>query len=210
MKRKLLNGVRFCSCCGKRILFQGYGDKTRLSHIMETKMLCYDCAYWLNLIEYPPEDMEILGNQCLLVHPHIINRNDKSIILGGDGKKRWFVKPGVKLVESNDIWNIGTVPERFSDRLQPTLYEITEKAYKQLKRNPKWCIARACMDRYNCYRYDLSLEEETGPYNKIPKKWHVGDEHCGFRFENKEILTDDSNIKTLKLLANGKESEEGA
>jgi len=205
MKCKLLNGVRFCSCCGARILFQGYNEQNRFAHIMEQKGICYDCAYWQNLIEYPPKNMEVLSNQCIVINPFVADSKDKSIILGGKGKKRWFVKQGAQLIMSNDIWVIGTIPERFRNQFKTSVYEITKKAYNQLRRNSKWCKARACMDRYNCFRYDLSLEDKYEPYNKIPKKWRVGDEHCGFRLDPKEILTDDSNVKTLKILVNGKE-----
>lgn len=203
---KLLKGVRFCSCCGARILLQGYNKQNRFAYIMEQKGICYDCAYWLSLAEYPPKYMEVLNNQCVTIHPFVDDCKDKSIILGGRGKKRWFVKPGVQLIMSNDVWIIGTPPERFKFQFKNSIYEITEKAYRQLRRNKRWCKARACMDRYNCYRFDLSLEDELGQYNKIPKKWRIGDEHCGYRLDPKEILTDDSSVKTLKLLANGKEN----
>lgn len=204
MSYKIFNGVRRCKCCGNLILFQGYDENSRICHIMERKMVCHDCAYWLDLIKHPQKDMEILDHECLIIHPHIADKKDKAIILGGKGKKRWFIKPGGTLIASNDIWIIGTVPERFQNSLPPTVYEITLKAYNQLKRNPRCCISRACMDRYHCFRFDKSLEEENGPFNIVPEKWKVGGEHCGFRIDPKEILSDDSSAQTLKDLINGR------
>lgn len=205
MECRILGGVKKCRLCGKRIFLQGYDiTRDRISNIMDQEKICYECAFWRRTIEFPPDNMEVLGDKCLIIYPHVCDRYDRSITLGGKGVTRWFVKRGLKLIESNDIWLYGTIPERFREQLPPTVFEITQKAYRQFKRNPNWCRARSCMDRYHCYRFDLSLEEESGPFNKIPKKWKLGEEHCGYRLDQSEILSDDGSIKTLKLLANGK------
>lgn len=190
---RLLRSTKICAHCGSRIFTQGFDDQHRLSHIMIRKGICYECAFWEELIAYPPQDTEVLGNKCLKICPGI-SKKSIGVILGGKGKVRYFMRPDMQVLCSNDIWQIGTIPERFRNQLTPTLVEITKKAYKQLKRNDKKCQARACLDRYHCFRYNLELEKEHEPYNKVPVNWKVGNEHCGFRIDPSEILSDESNV----------------
>ncbi len=187
---KVLRGFRICSSCGKRIWDQGYDQESRISYIMVRDKVCYDCAYWKELIDYPPEYLEILGNQCIRIHP-VADKKNKALLLGGKGKMRYFMRKDGALLQSNDIWVIGTIPERFREALPSTISEITLRAYKQLKKSPKKCKARACMDRYHCWRFNLELEKECGPFNAIPPKWNVGDEHCGYFIPLKDIAIDE-------------------
>lgn len=190
---KMLRSTKICAHCGSRIFTQGVNNEHRLSHIMKRMGICYECAFWEDFIAYPPQYTEVLGNRCLKICPGI-SKKEIGVILGGKGKTRYFMRPDMQVFCSNDIWQIGTIPERFRTQLTPTLIEITERAYKQLKRNNKKCQARACFDRYNCFRYNLELEKENEPYNKVPANWKVGNEHCGFRIDPSEILSDESNV----------------
>lgn len=192
INQKLLNAVRVCKCCGARMFLQGYNNKNRIVRIMEKQMVCYECAFWMDIIEYPPEHLEVIGNKCLRIYP-VANKKDKTLILGGKGKMRYFTRLDFFAFQSNDIWTIGTIPDRFSSMLHSTAMEITLKAYKQLQRNNKRCQARACLDRYHCFRYNAALERETGPYNSIPANWKVGNEYCGSFINFNEILSDESN-----------------
>lgn len=54
------------------------------------------------------------------------------------------------------------------------------------------------MDRYHCYRYDLNVEKESGPFNTIPPKWKVGEEHCGFFINKEDIAIDESSVSKRK------------
>lgn len=192
MERKLFSGVRLCKCCGTRMLFQGYNTQNHLTYIMEKKQVCYECAFWQDIIQYPPEYLEIIDNKCLRVYP-VANKKDKTLILGGKGKMRYFIRPDYSVFRSNDIWTIGTIPDRFASKFHPTAIEVTLKAYRQLQQNNKRCQARACLDRYHCFRYNLALEQETGPYNSIPANWKVGNERCRSFISFNEILSDSSN-----------------
>lgn len=192
MKRKILNGIRFCTCCGTRILFQGYDTQHRLTHTMQQNTICYTCAFWKDIIDYPPEYMEIIGQKCMKVFP-VADKSDKSLILGGKGKMHYFVRNDLSVFQSNDIWVVGVIPERFQIQLQPTAHEITSKTFKRLQKNPMKCKARGCFDRYHCLRYNLELEKD-GPFNPIPLKWNIGDEHCKFFIDFDDAYIDDSSV----------------
>lgn len=183
---KILKGFRTCSLCGKRIWNQGYDQDSHIYHIMTKDKVCYDCAYWKDLIDYPPEYMEVLGHQCLRLHP-VADKKNKALLLGGRGKMRCFMRKDGTLFRSNDIWIIGNIPEQFRHALPSTVSEISVRAYNQLKKSTQKCKARACMDRYRCYRYDLNIEKDSGPFNVIPPKWNVGDEHCSFFIDIKDF-----------------------
>lgn len=193
MARRLLNGVRRCGNCNKRILMQGYNINKHIGELMDKCCICYECAFWQELIDYPHADMEVVGNQCLKVGG-VENKWNKVLILGGKGVMRYFMRLDFSTFRSNDVWLIGTIPERFRKQIPPTAIEITSKAYNQLNRNNKRCLARGCMDRYNCVRFDLSLEDKKGAANTVPDSWKVGDEHCGFRIGFENIINDERNI----------------
>lgn len=193
MRLTIRGGLSACSSCGRTTLVQGFSSGGRISHIMERENICYECAVWNETIARPPEHMEVLGHECLRICP-VADKKDKSNILGGRGKRRFFIRNDGSLLESNDIWNVGHIPERFRERLPPTVREITRTAYKKLANFNGKCRARACLDRYNCYRYDTEVERESGPYNRIPVKWHEGDEHCVSFISKKDM--DITNNKT--------------
>lgn len=192
MTRRMLNGIRFCKCCGARMLLQGFDTKHRLSHIMQKKMICYECAYWQDIIDYPPEHLEIIGNKCLKICP-VGNKKDKTIILGGKGKMRYFVRADLSIFQSNDIWLIGVIPARFIDNLKPTAKEITKKVFNRLTKKNQKCKARGCYDRYHCLRYNLELEAD-GAFNVVPSNWKIGGERCKFFINIDDAYIDDSSV----------------
>ena len=191
---RILSKLTYCKLCGSKIWMQGYNIQSHITHIMKKNNVCYECAFWEELIAYPPEYMEVINQQCLRLHP-VANKKDKTLILGGKGKMRYFMRTDGSLIQSNDIWTIGTIPERFISQLPTTAVEITLKAYRQLKKSSKKCYARGCMDRYDCFRYDRALEnDEKGSFNAIPPKWNVGDEHCVFFINIQDIKSDESSV----------------
>ncbi len=179
--------VKYCKLCGNKIWMQGYDTENRFAYIMAQKCICYECAYWEDLIAYPPQYLEVVKNQCVRLHP-VANNKDKTLILGGKGKKKYFLRSDGTLIETNDIWVIGTIPDRFASRLPITAVEISIKAFRQLSRTNRKCQARGCFDRYHCLRYNLALEnDERGPFNTVPPKWRVGDEHCRYFIHLQEV-----------------------
>lgn len=187
----LINGLKKCSCCGNRLLQQGYRELNRLSQLMDRHKICYECAFWKEIIDYPPEDYHIVGNRCMKIGEWVDNY-DSSMTLGSRGKVRYFVTKDNQVFKSNDVWIVGTVPERFRDILKPTLQEIPRKIHDKLKKHNKRCLAKGCLDRYHCFRYDASKEKT--PHNKIPYNWKPGGEKCRDFLNRNEIITDESNI----------------
>lgn len=195
----IYNNVGKCRHCGRRFWLQGFNEQNRIAYNMAKYNICYDCAFWEDLLAYPPMYMEVLGNVCVRLHP-VADKKDKALLLGGKGKMRYFMKLSGGLIQSNDIWIIGTVPERFKSVLNPTVTEISKKAFHKLSRTDRRCYGRACLDRYNCYRYERSIERESGPFNAIPPKWKVGDEHCGFFINLDEFKFDNNCIDNKPIL----------
>lgn len=70
---------------------QNYNTQNRIAHIMVRDGVCYECAYWEDLIAYPPEYMEVVNHKCLRLHP-VADKKDKTLILGGKGKMRYFMR----------------------------------------------------------------------------------------------------------------------
>lgn len=202
---KVLSKVKRCTLCGNKIWAQGYDIQHRISRIMFQKNICYDCAYWEELIAYPPQYMEVLENQCLRLHP-VVEEKKKTIILGGKGKMRYFMRSDGTLFRSNDIWQIGLIPERFRSQLPNTVLEISQVGYTRLSKDKRKCFARGCFDRYNCFRYDLTIEDtDSGAFNTIPPKWKVGDEHCRSFLNLSEILSDPSSLN-ITIKNNGRKN----
>lgn len=193
MGQRLFTRIKYCSCCGVKILSFGYDSQNRIAHLMGQKRICYECAFWQDMIDYPPEYFEVVDGKCLRIHP-VADKKDKTLILGGKGKMRYFMRADKSVFQSNDIWVIGTIPKRFVDKFKPTAKEITLKAYRQLKSTAKVCYAKACFDRYHCYRYSLDIEKD-GAYNIVPVKWKVGGERCRFFINKIDILSDESSVK---------------
>lgn len=192
MKLKMLNGIRFCTYCGARMLLQGYDTQHRLAHIMKQEGICYTCAFWRDIQDYPPEHLEIIGHKCLKVCP-VADKKDKALILGGKGKMRYFIREDFTTFQSNDIWLIGIIPEIFLGDFKSTAKEITQKTFKKLQRNGQKCKSRGCFDRYHCLRYDLALECD-GAFNSVPLKWNAGDERCKFFINLDNAYIDDSSV----------------
>lgn len=196
MKRQLLGAVSFCSQCGCRLLLQGYMEDHRLSRIMQQRHICFECAYWGEMKEYFPKHYEVMGNMVLKIIPEVTEK-DPTILLGGKGKIRYFVRTSDNtLFKSNDIWLIGTIPGRFKDNFKPTVIEVNGYCYKRLLTFKRKCKSKACFSRYRCFRYDLSIEVKNGPYNKIPKFWDFNRSYCKFFMDNTDpqlIIATSSN-----------------
>ena len=192
----ILKGIKSCKHCGKKYFMQGFSTEDRITMMMDREKICYDCAYWKNIINYPLPYMEVVGNICIKVMPKV-KKKEKTMLLGGKGKIKYFIRTDwSELVSSNDIWQIGTIPEVFREQLPPTLIELPKNIYKRLEKYMGRCKARGCFDRYNCFRYNLEVEKDKiGAFNKIPPAWQIGNEHCKHFINLDEITNDDGSVK---------------
>lgn len=191
--------IRKCRECGKRILLHNMNPQQRITRIMKDDSLCYECAYWYEILNYPLSYQEIVNNVVLRVYPED-KEPDPTKILGCRGKYRYFQRSDNTLFCSNDVWIIGKIPEHLQKHFSDTAIEITKKAYLRLVKNPNKCHARGCFDRYECMRYKIELEKESGAFNQIPSKWKIGDERCRFFLNKSEIIKEYIYPKVKKKL----------
>ena len=175
--------------CGARLPVRGYDENTKIGATTSKKQLCYDCAYWSRMMKHPPKNLEVMDGYCLTLEG-IYDKSDKTLLLGGKGKIRYFMRKDHTLVCSNDIWHIGRVPERFLEHFPDTITEISKNTYMKLKRFDKPCQSKSCLDRYRCLRY--RVEEEKDPYNSIPKNWKAGGERCLYFIDREKIAPENS------------------
>lgn len=168
-----------CKKCGKKFFHFGITEFNPVCKRMMKERICWECAWWERIISHPPENMEIVGNQCYQVFP-FVNKEERPVgtILGGKGRRHYLLKKNGDCIRSNDVWWIGEIPWRFQSQLKPTGWWTTLRYYSSLKRSHRHCHARACMDRYYCYRYEYKIEFDGDIKAMPPHDWIIGGEHC--------------------------------
>lgn len=188
MRLPIHNKIKRCALCNALIYMDRYDERDRHVHIMKRDNICYNCAYWTNLSKYRPEHFEVFNGEAIIAYPIVAKKSDKTVRLGSGGDSHYFLRTDRSLVASNDIWKYGKIPPAFRHLFPDTVIEISKMAHHRLRRNPRVCHARGCLDRYSCLRYDISDEQRYGAYNKIPKNWCVGNEKCK-QFVNNKLNT---------------------
>lgn len=198
-KNCVLGNKYQCARCGNPVYAFNLYDKEELCQTMLKKHICWECAYWEYFLKHPPDYLEIIGNKCYQVLPFVEDTNFNQI-LGGNGKTRFLLKKDGTCVKSNDIWWINIIPWKYQCQLSPTGWWTTRKVYDSLKRSKHICIAKGCLDRYHCYRYQYQNEFDKEPYNKVPKDWVVGSERCPAFISLHEIKGYDEYVKPSDII----------
>ena len=140
--------------------------------------LCFECSFWLSIINNPPDGMEVVGDTCYRILPFQKNP-PVGALLGNNGKTFYFMANDLTVKKSNDVWTIGKIPSRFSRKLAPSGYFVNKNIYDKLINDKFNCDAIGCYDRYHCLLYDYRQEfYMDAPFNKIPLDWKVGEEYC--------------------------------
>ena len=188
-----------CSQCGKQVYAFNLYDEERLCKTMTRKHICWECAYWGYFLKHLPKYLEIIGNRCYQVLPFIKDTSFNQI-LGGNGKTKYILKKNGDCIKSNDIWWINIIPWKYQSQLQPTGWWTTKRVYTSLQRSKHKCIAKGCLDRYHCYRYQYQNEFDKEPYNKVPKNWIVGSERCPAFIPLREIKDYDEYVKPSDII----------
>ena len=174
MARRIRDNLRTCSLCGKKILDYGYRNGETYNSMSKSE-LCYECAFWLNLIDNPVDGQEVILGKCYRVHEGGRKRFFKTY---GSKRVLYILKKDGTAMKTNDVWPLGDVPERFKDKLPDTAYWIGKKEFNRLKNGVRRCKAKGCMDRYHCLLFDYRTEFDRRPFNFVPNTWKVGDECC--------------------------------
>lgn len=167
-----------CESCGKKIRADCYNKSSNIYKRMFAESVCYDCAYWLEIIENMPETYEIIDGVCYDFQPFCPKEKAKTANLGSNGKRMYILKNDGSVKMSNDVWDKGHVPKQFLDKLKDTAIFIPREVYEPLTIRKATCENKGCYDRYHCFFYDFRIEYDKGPFNKIPKDWITGNEYC--------------------------------
>lgn len=183
--------------CGKKFLRIDHpirnGAET-LARIVKEKDICYECAFWTNLIDEPPDGLQVTGGKCYNVLPFIENPTIY-MTLGSGGNTRYFLTNDYELIKSNDVWFIGTIPQRFKEHLPNTGWFCSKKVYEKWSNFNGRCYERGCFDRYKCLRFKTEIEIQEGAFNSLPPVWKYGDECCRDFINTDEIENYVSPIK---------------
>ena len=165
-----------CGICSNKDDFCDWDVSSRLFDIMMKHKVCHHCAFWIDLINNPIYGHEIIDGFYFVIHPSV--KRPLNVVAFSGGKEHYIRKNDGTLYKSNNIECKGKVPEQFKDKLPNTAVFLKLIDYQNLKNFPFTCAARGCWDRYNCIRYDISIEQEYGKFNEVPESHIIGSEPC--------------------------------
>lgn len=162
-----------CSICKVEYDPNEFDLRNPLPKLMRDRGLCFNCAFWTNKIESPDSNREIVNGE-----HYVFSKNTSQYFQGSGGRPFYAIHNDGSLIFSNSVWYQGVIPERFREKLPDTAKFVAKKTFLKLQSNPFKCSSKGCWDRYHCYRYDMSIEEKSGPWNTIPKNHIAGQESC--------------------------------
>lgn len=166
-----------CKYCGKVENMDIYDTTRPYVQRMVQNKTCFACLFWDDYIRNPiPGTVVISGRLCrATLHQEYIGHSTKR------RKTAKFVfNVHTRQAEwADDLTVLGRVPPHFYDKIPDGYKFVPEQVYERIKRflAPK-CLKKGCFDRYNCFWYDVSIEEENGPWNQLPKDYQPGMEGC--------------------------------
>lgn len=164
-----------CNICGGTDDMNGYDEQCQLFQSMKKHHICHNCAYWQEIIQHPPLNMEVIGGVAYIANPFV--HRPLHVIKGNFGKEFYIRKYDRSVWRINNLWVLGRVPERFIAHFPDTANFLSLMTYQKLSKDNFKCHAKGCWDRYHCLRYDLQLEKD-GAFNVVPASHRVGDEQC--------------------------------
>lgn len=165
-----------CSCCSQEDNFSAYKPTTALLPYMIEQHVCYECAFWQNIIATPIYGQEVIDGYLFVIHSSTLRPLH---VLNFSKGKEYYIrrKSDGELIKSNNVECKGKIPEHFREQLPDTADFLKLMDWQKLKNYPFPCVSRGCWDRYNCFRYDMSVEKD-GAFNIIPPTHEVGSEPC--------------------------------
>ncbi len=97
-----------CPCCGKRFT-------RRLAPDAYVENNCYDCSFWLVKVNYPHY---MVRHQVIISGHHYMWYAETAGFIRGFGGRRFKIQfLDGRIVETNNLWHNGQVPERFRSML---------------------------------------------------------------------------------------------
>lgn len=98
-----------CKCCGKTY-------KKRHSPEAYLGNNCFDCSFWLCKTDYPDY---VANRRAIINGDHYMAYAETDGIFRGSGGRRFIIQffDG-RIIETNNLWHQGTIPDRFRELLQ--------------------------------------------------------------------------------------------
>lgn len=153
-----------CEKCGAIVHPEDYREGTLWKNRMTTQSVCFECAYWLDLIEHPVAHFQIINHQYFSLPPEVDEGEPIHHILTHSGH----------LFDSTRLFNYGRIPERFWQELPNTANFLSHSRYRTIKANQEFeCDRKGCWDRKHCLWYKGPID-----WNEIPESHKVGAEQC--------------------------------
>lgn len=152
-----------CTTCGR--IVREYEQRSFVNFYPVLQDKCYECDYWLGVIQCSAPDFYVINNQYFYFPP----------IIKEDGRVRHILTTEGQLISSTELFNYGYIPERFREYLPNTANFISYGTYRRIQANSGFkCRKFGCWDRMSC----LWFNEKVKDWNKIPNTHVVGDEGC--------------------------------
>lgn len=164
MEGCLKSRVYPCNICGKIVSLSQYWRDQIWVKKMNADSVCFECAYWLDLLAHPKDSVQIINGQYFSFPP----------VIKSDGRIRHILTHGGEIITSTEYFNYGHIPERFRDKFPNTANFIPLLTYRMLLKNQGFvCDRKGCWDRKHCYWYIGEMD-----WNVIPPSHKPGEEKC--------------------------------
>lgn len=156
--------VYVCAKCGSIVHPHEFHRDPQIYDRMLNDSVCFECAYWMNIIDHRMNYDYIIEHQYYAVLPIIKPKKKIAHILTHEGH----------IIHSSELFRYGEIPERFWDDLPNNANFITHQKAKSISVNSEFhCDRIGCWDRKYCFWFHGQMD-----WNEIPKNHEVGSENC--------------------------------
>lgn len=112
--------MKYCRECGKRIDGIKHRYISEVGERLEREQLCFDCDFWLEKVRWEKEGNEHGGVPVRVDGHHYLaypGTNHTGVGLGFGGAQMRIRLFTGEVLESNNVWSQGEIPECFRKRL---------------------------------------------------------------------------------------------
>lgn len=159
--------VYACSRCTQLSCRENYNPLDPIVKIMHDKDMCYDCAYWHNLLTTPRANALIADHK---YYTYMI----EDPFCKPSTKPKLIMTIDKKVISYMSSFCYGTLPEVFWNEYPDTGHFLEYQTLRRYRKNKGFqCGRKGCWDRTHCFWYNGEMD-----WNEIPQSHNDGDEHC--------------------------------
>lgn len=126
--------------------------------------VCYECAYWMNIIDHRMNYDHIISHHYYAALPIVKPKKKIAHILTFNGD----------IIHSTELFRYGEIPERFWEGLPNDANFISHGKLRTINANIEFqCNRIGCWDRKCCFWFHDQMD-----WNIIPKDHVIGSENC--------------------------------